>query len=215
MTESVYREAIRITNKNVYFTNVLLLPALMFSILGAYDIKYNWKDILKTKKLDTYLNMWVGFSILIVLVILFSTIYHKYMFSEIRPLLKKIGKIDHKFTAPLFSLIMIFLNIVYIRFLNKKCANLPDNYVLYLVALIFCFFGLVIFLIKRYVIYPRYQKKGFLKKMKYFMSHTFFHYIAYTGVTLLMSLFYLDNKEIYRTFFLNESCKIKGISKSN
>jgi hypothetical protein len=203
MKEDVFSRAINITNRNVYLTNILLLPALIYTILGIYDI-HNWSDIQRDKKFSTYLSLWYILALLIVFVILFSSIFHGFMYSYTKPTLQLLGKVDHKLTAPLFSLVIVALNYIYFLFLNKPCPHSPDSIVLYIVTLLFTGFGMLSWSLKRFVFQPRYNRGKFLQKIKYFMSHTFFHYIAYTGVTLLMTLYYMDNKEIYKSLFLNK-----------
>jgi len=205
MKGSVFDKAVTITNRNVYLTNILLLPALMYVILGIYDI-HNWKDIPKDKKLSIYLSLWYILGILILFVIFFSSIFHGFMYEYTRPRLQLLGKVDHKLTAPLFSIVVVALNFIYFFYLNKNCNNSMDLQVVYVVTLLFTGVGMFSWLLKRFVFYPRFQRGKFLQKIKYFMSHTFFHYVAYTGVTLLMTLYYIDNKEIYKALVLDE-CK--------
>lgn len=205
MKGNVFYKAVTITNRNVYLTNILLLPALMYTILGIYDI-HTWKDIPKDKKLTMYLSLWYILALLILFVVFFSSIYHGFMYEYTRPALQLLGKVDHKFTAPLFSIVVLALNFIYFLFLNKPCNHSPDSKVVYIITLLFTGFGMLSWILKRFVFQPRYNRGKFLQKIKYFMSHTFFHYVAYTGVTLLMTLYYIDNKEIYKALFL-DSCK--------
>jgi len=205
MKQNIFEKAVAITNRNVYLTNILLLPALMYTILGIYDI-HNWKDVPNDTKLNVYLGCWYILAILIVFVIFFSSIFHGFMYSYSKPTLQLMGKVDHKITAPLFSVVVIVLNIIYFWFLNKPCVHSPDSTVLYIVMLLFTGFGMLSWVLKRFIFYPRYNRGGFLQKIKYFMAHTFFHYVAYMGVTLLMTLYYIDNQEIYKALFLG-TCK--------
>ena len=61
MKESVFTKTINITNRNVYLTNFLLIPALMYALLAIHDIK-NWKDIPKDDNLQKYLYIWYFFA---------------------------------------------------------------------------------------------------------------------------------------------------------
>ena len=129
------------------------------------------------------------------------------MYSYTKPALQLLGKVDHKLTAPLFSFVILILNYIYFLFLNKSCPNTlptPDSVVLYIVTLLFTVIGIISWTLKHYIYQTRYNRGNFIQKIKYFMSHTFFHYVAYTGVTLLMTLYYIDNKEIYKSLVLNK-----------
>jgi hypothetical protein len=201
--KNAFSTAINITNKNVYLTNILLLPALLYSILGIQDI-HGWTDVPRDKSFHVYLSLWYALAILIIFVIIFSTIYHGFMYDYSKTTLQLLGKVDHKFTAPLFSLIILLLNFIYFLFLNKPCPRSDDSLVIYIVALLFNGIGMISWVLKRFVYYPHYQRGKFIQKIKYFMAHTFFHYVAYTGVTLLMTLYYIDNKEIYEGLILNK-----------
>jgi hypothetical protein len=206
MKESVFTKTINITNRNVYLTNFLLIPALMYSLLGIHDIK-NWKDIPKDDNLQKYLYIWYFFAGLLTSVIFFSSIYHNLMYNTVNTTLRIIGNMDHLFTAPLFSIIILIMNFIYILFL-LNCESSENSYVLYFVTFVFNIIGFCSYIFKRFITTIEDQGRGrYLQKINYFMSHTFFHYMAYTGVTLLMTLYYIDNKNIYKGLFLNECIK--------
>ena len=183
MMKNIFSRAVNITNRNVYLTNILLLPALIYTILGIYDI-HNWRDIPRDKNFSTYLSLWYVLALLISLVIIFSTIFHVFMYSNTKPTLQLLGKVDHKLTAPLFSLVILILNYIYFLFLNKPCPNTSptvDSLVLYIVTCLFTGFGMISWILKHYIFHPRYNRG-----------------------TLLMTIYYIDNKEIYKSLLLNK-----------
>ena len=51
-----------------------------------------------------------------------------------------------------------------------------------------------------------YARSNLLNQILYFESHTFFHYIVYTGVMIMLFLFMFENKLIYKTLF-TDYCK--------
>ena len=207
---SLHKQAIDVVNRNVWATNILLIPALIYNIMIIRDIN-TWEiDASSTgrflgSKPKFYESLWWCLAVLIVIVIVFSTLWHVFMFfsDSSVPFLKKMGALDYKFVAPLFTFVTILLNIIYIVFLNSKNTHTYDHSILYIVAAIFQIIGFTTYILKHFVYYPTYNRRGFLKKIKWAHAHTFFHYISYTGVSLLLSVFYLDNKEIFNTYFTN------------
>ena len=199
----IYKDVVNIVNRNVFLTNLLLLPAIYYCIMGIVHI-HNW-EIEPSTSLYVYLSIWYFMALLLIFVSLFSIIYHGTMFSATKPKLQKLGKVDYLFTAPLLGIIIIALSIIYFIFLDIKCPGTQYHINVFSVATGYTIVGLIIFLLKKYFI-RGYSTKDFVKKIKYLLSHTFFHYIAYTGVTLLILTFFLDNRDIYNTFFI-KSCK--------
>jgi len=198
----IYKDVVNIVNRNVFLTNLLLLPAIYYCIMGIIHI-HNWK-IESSTSLYVYLSSWYFMALLLIFVSFFSILYHGTMFSETKPKLQKLGKVDYLFTAPLLGVILIALSIIYFVFLDIKCAGTGYHVNVFAVATGYTIVGLIVFLLKKY--FTRgYSRRDFIKKIKYLLSHTFFHYIAYTGITLLILTFFLDNRDIYNTFFI-KSC---------
>lgn len=198
-------EIIKLLNRNVWGTNVLLIPAVIYVIMIINDINY-WK----TSDTEVYYKVaWYILLVILLLVIMFSTIWHVFMFDAEKsyPLMKKIGAIDHKIMAPLFSAFVIpILNVVYIWFMytntsSEPCTKSAD--LLYVGALIFQLVGIISYVLKHYVYYPSYNRRGFYKKIQWAYSHTFFHYVSYTGVSMLLAAYYINNKNVYDVLINN------------
>ena len=170
-----------------------------------------WKKdkTIDNQKLVNYSLIWYSLSILFSLTILFSTIYHYNMFSK-NNILIKIGSIDYRFTAPLLFTILVLMNIFYIKFLNTDCkfnnVKCTRKYSdIYYLSLIISIIGTIIFFIKK-LLYRGYSKRSFLFKVKYLTGHTFFHYVAYTGISFILMLYYIENRNIFDLFF-TDHCK--------
>lgn len=211
---TLYKEAIDLINRNVWATNILLLPALMYNILIIYDIRSWGNDGKRSGRFFgehpvVYERLWILLAILITSVIFFSTIWHSVMFFSqgTYSTLKRIGSLDYMLFAPLFAFVIIILNIVYVVYLYYR-DNINDHSKIFFISSIFQIVGIITYILKHFVFYPTYNRRGFLKKIKWAYAHTFFHYISYTGVSLLLSLFYLDNKHIFNTFFEKKSQRI-------
>lgn len=211
----VYNKAIDILNTNVYGTNLLLIPGLVCAIFILTNIdkwRYNKEYNIDQKKVYYYRYIWVILIVIFILTIFFSTVYHFSMFGN-NNILMKIGQIDYKISAPLLTIILIALHTFYIIFLNTTCENENNDghkyENLYILTLITSSFGAIIFVVKRFL-FSGYSRRTFLHKIKYLTGHTFFHYIAYTGISFLMILYYIENKNIYDTFF-TDKCTKKSI----
>jgi len=122
------------------------------------------------------------------------------MFSDIREKYPRILKID-LITAPIFGLILLGLTILYGRFLLGKCFESENKYPqMYISSVIFMSVGLLIWILKR-IFMKGWKERGLLYKIKYLEAHTFFHYISYTGVMMMLFLIMFENKLIYETLF--------------
>ena len=53
---TITQDVIKLTNKNLYWTNILLIQSIIIIFLIVLDI-YNWKDISFQDK-STYLYIW-------------------------------------------------------------------------------------------------------------------------------------------------------------
>ena len=192
---NLFNKVISIINRNVYLTNLLLLPAFLFSLVSIFDM-HKWK-VEKNHAYYIYITLWYLLSILFFFTICFSNIFHWYMFKETKNLTKKIGKLDYLFTAPLCGIITIALSLLYVFFLKNKALHAHDYKDVFTVALIYIIIGGIFYIIK-HILLPKYNRKNFLKKVKYLMAHTFFHYISYAGVSFLILIYHLNNKEIFQ-----------------
>jgi hypothetical protein len=193
---------IKYLNRNVYLTNILLLPSAITSFAIYEDSKKMPQESVE-EKLYTY--FWLFLSLYIILVIGASNIHHILMFSDTRFRLPRTYKVD-TITAPIFGLIMAGLSILYGKFLYTKCHEGENKYpLMYFSALIFMIIGTLVFVLKR-IFMKGFREKGLLYKIKYLESHTFFHYISYTGVMMMLYLFMFENKLIFKTLF-TDYCK--------
>ena len=200
-----YDNIIKLLNINIWGTNILLFPAVIYVIMIINDIN-NWE----TNATEFYYKLtWYILLVILLLVIIFSTIWHVFMFYDENsyPLMKKIGAIDYKITAPLFTVVVIpILNIVYIWFMFKHNTSDPctkSAHLIFIGALIFQIIGIISYVLKHYIYYPSYNRGGFYKKIKYAYSHTLFHYVSYTGVSMLLAAYYINNQPIYNTIINN------------
>ena len=201
----LYKTLVKYVNRNTFLSNALLLPALYCAITGIINI-YNW-NLEPSRSLTIYLSLWYIIAILIFFVIFFSVLYHSTMYDMGFPILRKIAKLDYILTAPLFAAVMVFLFFVYIKFLsirsNIQCDMSNLNVEIFGVASVYLIFGFFFYIFKKF--YQKGWKRGNIeKKIVYLMTHTFFHYIGYTGITLLLMVYLLDNRNIYETFFLKK-----------
>ena len=194
---------LHITNKNVYLTNILLLPIIVLSYLIINDFKShihpderNWFYILP---------IYLAFFIMITGFI-FSSVYHYFYFDKETSFFKQIGKIDYLITAPLIGVITLTYYIIYTIFIFKKdCNSDLENATIpiFYMSLFFSCLGILSYIIKK-VRYGRNFKKvkSIEEKLRYLNMHTFFHYTTYTGISLLFLIFYIENKEIYNCLFV-------------
>ena len=218
----IYKKIINIVNSNVYGTNLLLIPGMIISLLIVMDINiwsknkdYSDNEIDKTKILS-YKIIWYSLAFIFFITIFFSTIYHFSMFGN-NNILRKLGSIDYKYTAPFLGLILFFMNIMYIIYIFYDCKNeeyyeIKFKYkTIYLISLLCTLVGSSVFILKKYFGYRGYssfRSNTFIHKIKYIASHTFFHYTGYTGISILMILYFLENNNIYNFYFKND-CNIK------
>ena len=144
---------------------------------------------------DAYIYFWHFFLYLLIAVMFFSSIWHYYMFSSHKAV-KYLSSIDPHFTAPFFSFVLILMNIFFVYYLKKNVKKINRLSIIYFISLFYQLFGGIIFIIKQ-TYYPRYNRKSFKKKIKYFWSHTMFHYISYMGVSLFLMCCYLVNKSLF------------------
>lgn len=214
----IYKKIINIVNSNVYGTNLLLIPGMIISLLTVMDINIwskndkNLDNEEDQNKIMIYKIIWYSLAFVFFITIFFSTIYHFSMFGN-NNILRKLGSIDYKYTAPFLGFILFILNISYIIYLLFDCRN--DDFPeikfkyksIYLISLLCTLVGSFTFIIKKYFGYRGYtsfRSNTFIHKIKYIASHTFFHYIGYTGISILMILYYLENNNIFNYYFKND-----------
>ena len=198
-------DIVNYTNKNLYWTNILLIPSILVGYYIIHDI-YSWDEINQEDK-NIYLYSWIFVTLYMFIVLIFSTLYHYTYFGEkwLNSILKKIGKID-KITAPIFCIILLVLNGAYIYFINSNCPHdfiFPKIKLLYIISFFFSLLGLSSWIIKR-IFYKGYSRQSIFHKIKWIQTHSFFHYTTYTGVLLFVCLYYLENKDIFNYLFLNQ-----------
>jgi len=202
---TITQDVIKLTNKNLYWTNILLIPSIIIIFLIVLDI-YNWKDISFQDK-STYLYIWSGFFVYMILVFVLSSLYHYTYFIDSH-ILKSIAKLD-VYTAPLLFIILLIINIIYVSFIRSNCniRHISKNIdPLYIISSGFSILGSISWITKR-ILYKGYTKKGLIYKLKWIQTHSFFHYVTYTGVLLFLSLYYIENIQIYKYLFVNkEKC---------
>ena len=186
---------LQLFNTNVYLTNTLLIPCLIFSILTYADI-LSWS-------FDTryYSLLWLFISITLCFTIVFSNIHHVFMFGT-NTFMQRVGKID-KVIAPFLGFIIILLNLLYIKYLYNSCDYTLKHITIpvYIISLIYSFIGLTSFIIRKKLL----SKSHNLYDTLYIVAHTFFHYMTYSGMILLFLLYYIENQDIYSAIF--NGCK--------
>ena len=200
-----YRSIVNLVNRNVFLSNFLLLPAIYYCAMGISNIN-NWK-LEETRELYIWRGIWISMLVLITLVFIFSMLYHGFMFRKNGRFLKLISKIDYLVTAPLMALTSIFLFFNYIIYAYLRGGMDCNPFVLsnevFGMAALYLVFTFFYYLIKR-KIHWGYKHKNILKKVVFLVGHTFFHYIGYTGITLLILVYLLENKNMFNTYFLKK-----------
>ena len=143
--------------------------------------------------------------------------YHLHMFAEFS-IWKQIGFLDARFSAPLTFIIMVLLIIMYYIYLHNiseketndqkelKKATVP----IYRLGIFFIIIGAISWILKKvFYNYNYFDSTSALKTAKdqalWTSGHIFFHYMSYTGGLLIVLLYYIENKDIYRTIneFMN------------
>tara|TARA_B100001758_G_C18416996_1_gene621075 strand:- start:30627 stop:31298 length:672 start_codon:yes stop_codon:yes gene_type:complete len=204
-----------ILNANVYLTNILTIPIIVLTYLIKNDIQ-NWKR--KAEYTNNSWNLshlyeylWVTYFWITVIAFILSNMYHLNMFSKFS-IWKQIGILDVKFSAPLSFIIMVLLIIMYYIYLhntseketneqkNLKKATVP----IYRLGIFFIIIGLIAFISKLFVYKHNYYDASILlnttrDQALWTSGHIFFHYMCYTGGLLIVLLYYIENKDIYRT----------------
>ena len=206
-----------IINSNVYITNLLLIPCIIFSILIHNNIS-TWTQPLNMNTVDLYSLLWLFITILLIIVVVFSNIFHMYMFTN-NKFMKKIGEVDKKYSAPFLGIVVLILNIIYILYrvspCQKKNSHLKQITIpIFIISFLYSLSGVIsfivnnnMFLLKNILLATnnRYISSHSLNCMR-LASHTFFHYMTYSGMILLFLLFYIENKEIYLSLFEKDTC---------
>tara|TARA_B100001059_G_C17837065_1_gene588970 strand:- start:1420 stop:2091 length:672 start_codon:yes stop_codon:yes gene_type:complete len=206
---------IEILNTNVYLTNIISIPIIILTFLIARDIRdWNRKETYTEHRFTLrhwYEFIWGIYFIIVVFGFIFSNIYHLNMFTN-NTFWKWIGIIDQKVSAPLMGVIMGLLCILYFIYLlntsikeNEYQLDLKKETIpLYAIGMFFLFIGIVSYIVKRqYYSMPYFEMATKMKTVKDYAiwtsAHIFFHYTTYTGALLIVILYYIENKDVYRT----------------
>ena len=206
---------LHILNANVYLTNIITIPIIILTYLITRDIK-EWKRKDKYNETTWTLNhfyeyLWNAYFWIVLVAFILSNLYHLNMFTKYS-IWKQIGKLDGQVSAPLTFLIMVLLIIMYYVYLHNtnskqtkedeplKQATIP----IYRLGIFFIVIGGMSYLVKKTIYkYNYYDAMNVLNKAKdqalWTSGHIFFHYTCYTGGLLIVLLYYIDNKNIYRT----------------
>ena len=201
----IYRSIVKLVNRNVFLSNFLLLPAIYYCAMGIHNI--NGWGLEETRELSIWRGFWIFMLILIILVFIFSMLYHGVMFRKNGRFIKLISKIDYLITAPLmaFSCIFLFFNYIIYSYLRggMDCNVSVLSNEIFGMAALYLIFTFFYYLIKR-KLHMGYKKKNVIKKVIFLVGHTFFHYIGHTGITLLILVYLLENKNMFNTYFLKK-----------
>ena len=124
---------------------------------------------------------------------------------------KIIGKVDENITAPLTFVILILLYINYIVFLNYNDIKLDTksdklrniSVPIYVLSVFFALIGTLSWILKRFFFNTPYITFNSMittpkQKALWTTGHIFFHYTSYTAALLLILLYYIENKNIYK-----------------
>ena len=196
---------IHLLNSNVYLTNFLLIPCIVLAIFIHKNIN-TWSEPLDMKKTNIYSWVWFAVIILLIITVFFSNMHHMFMFGK-NKLLHLIGSVDYKFSAPFLGLLVLLMNIIYVLYLRSACDR-PHSHLkqltipIYAVSLLYALLGLISFVLRSLFL----KKNHSLYHPLYITSHTFFHYMTYSGLILLFLLYYIENKEIYLSLFEQSKC---------
>ena len=187
---------IDILNTNVYLSNILLLPSIIFIFQIIYNIN-NWNiDLYKCKY--CYQAFWIFVLLIFLSAFFISNVYHTSMYTN-NNLFKSIGSWDYKLTAPLLTIIVIVLTIIYSQ-TNLLLSNSKYK-LIFIISIIFNLVGLSIYFSRICLLEPYIVNKR--DNVLYLINHIFFHYITYTGILLIILLFYLDYEYIYKIIYIN------------
>jgi len=196
-------DLIELMNANVYLTNIMLLPCILFIVLIIRNIQ-KWKNNSGLVIQQFYfLCFWYCYLFVFIVGIVLSCLYHYYMFEE-RPVIHKIAKLDPHFSAPLLCIFGGVLFILYYLYLQHPCSNIIPSIKritvpIYYIALIFSTLGVLSY-VARKKWYPEWNENNYFK-CRFLCMHIFFHYMTYTGSILLLLLYYIEIRPIFKAFF--------------
>ena len=201
-------DLLKFVHMNVYLTNFLMLPSIIFIILIIKNIT-SWKENTKTMKLCKFYYQIVWFLILIiyVLALIFSSLCHLLEYNEIYPYYTPIRElsfyIDTQISAPLLVIIVTILFIFYFVYINHisliKNETKKKTLPVFITGMLYSLCGVIIYAYKHYK-YPEWDTDDYII-CRYSGLHTLFHYMSYSGAILLFALYYLENKSIFKALF--------------
>ena len=206
---------IEILNANVYLTNIITLPVIVMTFLIAYNIRHWNSKETQTEfgftRRQWYEFLWGLYFIIVVIGFIMSNIYHLNMFTD-NTFWKWVGSMDEKVSAPLLACIMALLCVLYFIYLTHTSSKQTkqelilkkETIPLYVIGIFFICVGVISYLVKRRFYYMQYYAMNSeIKSMRDYAiwtsAHIFFHYMSYTGGLLIVMLYFIQNKNIYRT----------------
>lgn len=196
-------EIYELSNANVYLTNIMLIPCIVFIGLNIKTIqKWKLNDCLAHKQFY-WLIFWYILLFSFIIGICISFIYHFYMF-EHRPLIHKISSLDVHFTAPLLSILSGLLFLLYFLYLKHPVKNniltlKKITEPIFYVAFIFSVIGISSYFIRKKFV-PEWKENDYIR-CRFLNMHIFFHYMSYTGAILLYLLYYIESWPLFKAFF--------------
>ena len=174
----------------------MLIPSIILIFIIIFNIQK--LDIYIYKCKIIYLIFWIYILLSFIIGLIISTLYHLYLFSD-NMILQKIGKLDPLLTAPIIGINIILLSLIYFLYLLDDNLLINKNNIIFILLLIFNIIGLCVHKIRKILLPIR---NTLNEKIIYTIFHICFHYTVYTGILLLIILYYLNYKNIYNSIFI-------------
>ena len=197
---------IDLLNINVYLSNILLLPSIYFIYLIQHNVQ-KWDSKIHKYK-TTFLYFLYAILVIFIIGIFISTIHHIFMFSDYTSIIE-FGNIDYKITAPLITFTILVLVLIYSIY-NYYCTNHKQRHIynpIFITGITLCILGFLVYLYRRNRLPNRTTAEA---KYIYIILHILFHYLTYTGILLIILLYYFQYENIYKVMFEDKNyCKKK------
>ena len=200
---------IDLLNINVYLSNILLIPSIYFIYLIQENVQ-NW-DSQKYKYKTTLLYLLYGILAIFIIGIIISSIHHIFMFSNYTSIIE-FGNLDYKLTAPLITFIVVVLMLIYTIY-NYYCINHKLYHIynpIFIAGITLCIIGFFVYLYRKFRLPNRTTDES---KYIYIILHILFHYLTYTGILLIILLYYFQYENIYKVMFEDKNYCKKSINK--